>query len=592
MTATYDFSGVATQYNVICADGRTIKSGAFAHQDKQRMPLVWRHQHDDISNVLGHGVLVSQESGMRIMAIFNDTDTGKHARTLVQNGDIRYLSVYANDLVQHGGLVSRGNIREVSLVIAGQNPGAIIDDVIVHSSDPLVDDIFVEDTAVIQSGVEIELLIHAADEETIADVLDTFDTAQKDLLGAMITVSAGGSVDTVSEDSDADGPTVSDVYDSLTEKQKIVLHDLVGQNSQETLIQGDDMLNNEEETVTHNIFEDSDEDKSLIIAHAATNKALALAIGSRSMSLSDSVMAHDITNIELLFPEAQLVEKGGPRVYDDDQTWVPMVLDKTYKTPFARIKSRYADLTADIARARGYITEAEKFDSVYVIATRVTTPQTIYTKQSLERDDVIDITDFSIVQWMKAQLRGKLKEEISQAILIGDGRDIADVDKILETNVRPIVNDDNFYAHGVIVPLVDAELAQIDTITRSRMYYGGAGAPTFFCSPTVLADYILVRDTLGHRIYDTEKALAAAIRVSNIVEVPAFENFVLDDLSTLLGIVVNLRDYTVGADKGGRTTFFEDFDIDFNKMKYLLETRMSGALTVPKSALVFSQAAT
>jgi len=595
LSQTYDFIGVATKYDVKCTDGRTIKHGAFAHQDKAVVPMVWRHQHQSIENVLGNGVLINGKSGVKFAATFNNTSAGQHAKELIKHGDIRSLSIYANRVVEHEKLVQSGNIREVSLVFAGANPGATIQNVFVHSDDPFEEDTYREHEVIIHFDEDIvipeevsEPITHATEDPTLGDVLNSFNEDQMTALLGALQLASGGSIENPTPAKDGE-VTFEQAYGSLNEEQRGAFDYIVGLALplEETVKQEDD---SQGETMTtndiHNIFEEGDDPAA--VSHAELNDVLFGAITSK-VSLSDAVVSHGITNIQDMFPDNKLVESGGPAVYDDDQVWVGEVLKRVRRTPFARIKSSYADLTPDEARAKGYVTGAEKFESVYQVATRVTNPQTVYTKQSLDRDDVIDIVDFNVVTWMKAQMRNKLREELAQAILISDGRVVTDPDKIIETNIRPIMSDEDFYAHKIEFDGNDTTLDIIDGVTAGRIYYKGSGAPAMFIAPSELTKMILIRDADGRRIYDTEKSLAAAMRVSSIVEVPAMEGQKDENGNLLIAIVVNLRDYVLGADRGGQTTMFDDFDIDFNKLKYLLETRVSGALVKAKSALVFTQ---
>ena len=609
-----DFSGLATAYETKCADGRTIATGAFKHQDGAEVPLVWRHQHDSMDNVLGHGVLAETPKGSRLTAKFNSTKNGLLAKQLVMERNLKSLSVYANQVVQDTTLrVTHGMIREVSLVLSGKNPGAVIDNVFVHSTDPFEDDTILDDEIIIHSGEDIEILVEDEVEEeeeeteevvehqdgkTVRDVLGTFDDKQKLLLSVMLQRAFGHNTESKLTDGDSEvsSSDLQSAYASLDEEQKTVLHAIVGEAIEDKINHGDDM---KQKAKTHNVFEEGDsDDRAVVMSHDDMNVALADAIRRKASSLQDIFIEHagtyGIDNIDLLFPDAVDVDGGAPRFYSRDLDWVEKVLARTRNTPFARIKSRYADITADEARAKGYVTGAEKFEEVFPILSRTTTPQTIYKKQKLDRDDVIDITDFDVISWMKAEMRVMLREEIARAVLVGDGRTGVDPDKIIATNVRPIWQDDVIYSHLYQFTSGDDSLDIIDGILAQRENYKGAGTPTLYCPPAILTAMLLVRDTTGRRIYETEASLAAAMRVKEIVEVPVMTGLERDAgggvMYDLLGIVVNLSDYTIGADKGGQTSFFDDFDIDFNQLKFLLETRMSGALTAPKSALVFEQA--
>ena len=597
----YDFSGMATVYDVKCNDGRTIGKGAFAHQDGQSVPLVWRHQHDDIDNVLGHVILKAVDNGVRAFAHFNETDSGVKAKQIVKARNIRYLSIWANKVKQTAeAIVKHGMIREVSLVFAGANPGAHIDDVVVsHSDDPFDSDIVLDGVVIIHSGEEIELYteptddtIEHADDETIGDILSTLNEKQKAVVSVIIASALGEELST-GEPKEEGGETVSDVWNTFTEKQKNAVYALAGSLPSEAEISQSDDLG---DPIMSNIFEEQSQEA--VLTHDAMNEMVATARTSKANSLRDVIIAHadtyGIKDIELLFPDAQMVGGNAPAIpARKDMAWVEKVLSATSHSPFSRVKSAYADITADEARARGYVTGAEKFNEVFPVFTRITTPQTIYKKSKLDRDDIIDVTSFDVVVWLKMEMRLKLREEVARAILIGDGREAISPDKIKEENVRPIYSDHAVYAHRAPYLASDATyLEMVDAIMAAQMDYKGSGEPVLYTTRAIVTNMLLVRDTTNRRIHPTMDTLKAALNVSEIVTVTPMDNVTrLDGLDTikLIGILVDLRDYTIGADRGGETTFFEDFDIDFNQHKYLLETRISGALTIPKSAVIIEQ---
>lgn len=625
----YDFSGLATAYEIECDDQRYIESGAFDHQDGQIVPLVWRHGHDDIRNILGHSQLIVNDvpPGIRAKCVFNDTTEGRKAKILVENGDIDSLSIYANELTEQRDhsktRVKHGTIREVSLVLTGMNPGARIDEVLRHSDDPLDPEMIEIAGIIIHSGssypldIGKELRVSKEKEEektivheeskTLRNVLDSLTEDQMALFGAIIhSAVTGEKPPTGDEESNSDGPTLEDIYNDLSKEQKTVLHYMVGELGQDVVIsQGD----TEAMPNKHNIFEKNDNgDTTPRLSHEQMVDFLKGARESRVMSLRDYALAHSITDIDYMFPDAKMVDGPGPMYYTRPIDWVEGVIGGTRTRPFSRIKSMYADLTPDAARAKGYVTGAQKVEEVIAVLKRVTTPQTVYKLQKLDRDDIIDITDFDVVVWLKEEMRLMLREEIARAVLIGDGRASNDADKIVETNVRPIYNDDPVYTIDAIFNDPGNEQALsafsptevldlIDFIADARKAYRGAGSPTFYTQPEVLTKLLLVRDTTGRRIFDSEAQLASALRVSSIVEIPPMSGLTRTghvnppglptgtyNIDTL-GVIVNLKDYVIGADRGGQTSFFDDFDIDYNQYKYLYETRLSGALVVPQSAI-------
>jgi HK97 family phage prohead protease len=622
---TYDFSGMATAYDILCDDGRVIKRGAFDHQDGVRVPLVWRHGHSEIDNVLGHAILkaTTNPPGMRAFLKINDTPNGARAKILVENKDLTYLSIWANKLkeTQVGSTreVLHGQIREVSLVLSGANRGAFIDEVVTHSADGYSE--VVEDAGIIGSGFEIELteaespvppptldastegedtIKHEAD-KTVGDILATFNERQVLLLSALMAQEAGAFEKDFtipdgelpkSKSSDIDLSDMDKVYDSLNEEQRVVLAYLVegfknevGSLSQES--EEDGIL------MTQSIFANNNQDRDgAQLNHTAIRNVLAEAANEKSTSLKGVFLAHGITDIEYLFPEHKLLEGGAPHVVKPEDEWVETIMSGIHKSPFARTKTRYADLTEDEARARGYIKGNEKVEEVFPILTRTTEPQTVYKKQKLDRDDIVDITDFDVVTWLKGEMRMMLRNEIARAVLVGDGRSAMSQDKIDPTKIRPIWLDHEVYAPKVILNANLTVDQVIDEVVRAQLEYQGTGRPTFFASPQTIIDMLLLQDTLGRRIYPSRELLAAALNVGRIVEIPLFNGLtrvVGPDEVELLGMLVNLSDYNLGMDKMGQTAFFDDFDIDFNQYKYLYESRQSGALVRPKSAVIIER---
>lgn len=556
----YDFSGWATRNNIRCSDGRTIMKDAFAHNDGKVVPLVWNHQHNDPLNVVGHAILENRKDGVYAYCVLNDSVPGKQAKTLVQHGDVTSLSIYANQLQQQGGNVLHGEIRELSLVLAGANPGAYID-TIAHS-DEYDEETGDEIVPVLFQGQSIEL--QHADEAT-----DKKEEPKEE--------------PKVPENKEK---TVQDVFDEFTEEQKNVVYALIGAALEDAKGGNDD--EGDEEDMKHNVFDTDEMNDENVLSHSEMMEIIN--DGKRFGSLSESALQHGITNIEYLFPEAKAVTNT-PDWIQRDQTWVKKVMAGVHHTPFSRIKSMHADITGDEARALGYIKGKLKKEEVFALLKRSTTPQTIYKKQKLDRDDVIDITDFDVVAWLKGEMRLMLDEEIARAILFGDGRTAGTDDKINESNIRPIVKDTqaNLYAFNADVAAgADADATAknfIRAAIKARKDYRGTGSPTLFVGADMLSDMLLLEDGFGHSLYKTENELATKLRVKEIVEVP--DEIIPDDF---YGVIVNLNDYYVGADKGGAVNMFDDFDIDYNQQKYLIETRCSGALVKPKSAIVLKKA--
>ena len=564
MVKDYDFSGWATKNNLLCSDGRTILKDAFKSDDGVTVPLVWNHQHNEPDNVLGHALLENRDDGVYAYCKLNDTEKGRTTKELIKHGDISALSIYANQLKQQGGKVIHGSIREVSVVLAGANPGAFIDSVICHNDES-------DEEAVIYSGESISL----------AHAEQTTETKKEE---------------TMKEETKKDEKTVKEIFDTLTEEQKNVVYAIIG-----SIIEEKENSNKKEEpkkeddieggkVMKHNVFDNDVENKEDVLQHADIQTIFADA--KRYGSLKDSVLQHGITNINYLFPEDTNVNQT-PEFVKRDTGWVEKVMGAVHHSPFSRIKSQFADITADDARAKGYVKGNLKKDEVFTLLKRSTTPTTVYKKQKLDRDDVIDITDFDVVSWIKGEMRMMLDEELARAFLIGDGRLSSSDDKINEQNIRPIYNDADLYTVKVEVDAgADATAeaktkAFIKAVIKNRKEYKGTGSPTLYTTEDVVSDCLLLEDANGRFIYDTIDKLKNTLRVADIVTVPVMEGAKGAKGGDLIAILVNLADYNVGADKGGAVNMFDDFDIDYNAQKYLIETRCSGALTKPYSAIAF-----
>lgn len=570
----YDFSGWATRNNIRCSDGRTILKDAFKHNDGQTVPLVWNHDHNDPLNVLGHALLENRDEGVYAYCTFNDTDAGRNAKALVEHGDVTALSIYANQLKQQGPNVLHGAIREVSLVLAGANPGAFIDSIIRHGEES-------DEEAIIYTG---ENLVLEHSQHTIVN------NKNLDAIKDNFTPPSGDKKDEKSE------KTVQDVFDTLNEEQKTVVYALIGQ----ALDDSNQNENNEKEgndNMKHNVFDQDQKEKENVLTHADMENIIS--DGKRYGSLKDSFLAHaqeyGIENIDFLFPEAKNVNNQ-PDFIKRDDSYVQKVLRGVHHTPFSRIKSTHANITAEEARAKGYIKGNLKKEEVFTLLKRSTTPTTIYKKQKMDRDDIVDITDFDVVAYIKAEMRMMLDEEIARAILVGDGRSTASDDKINEQNVRPIAKDDDLYTIKKSVEVAkDATedaiaKAFIRTVIKSRKEYKGSGSPTLFTTEDMLTNCLLLEDNNGRIIYDSVDKLATTLRVKEIVPVEIMEGVTRTagaKTLPLMALLVNLNDYYVGADKGGAINMFDDFDIDYNQEKYLIETRISGALVKPYSAVAY-----
>ena len=573
----YDFSGWCTRTNLKCSDGRTILKDAFKGNDGQTVPLVWNHQHNDPFNVLGHALLKNCDDGVYSYCKFNDTESGQAAKQLVEHGDVTALSIYANQLKQQGGNVLHGAIREVSLVLAGANPGAYIDSIISHGEES-------DEEAIIYTGEDITLS-HAEDENSEEDKSLSHADENKGETNNM-------EEETKKPQNQEDEETVEDVWNTLSEKQKTVVYAIIGQALEGD--DGEDENNQEgEDQMKQNVFDKDDQNNSL--SHDAMDTIIGDA--KRYGSMKESFLAHaeeyGIENIDYLFPEAK-AESPVPGFIKRDTGWVSKVMAGVTHSPFSRIKSLFADITEDDARAKGYIKGNLKKEEVFSLLKRSTTPTTIYKKQKMDRDDIVDITDFDVVAFLKSEMRLMLDEEIARAILVGDGRLSSSDDKINEQNIRPIWKDDDLYTIKQTVNVAngasDSDKAKefIKSVIKSRKNYKGSGEPTLYTTEDVLTDCLLLEDTTGRVIYDSVEKLRNTLRVKEIVTVPVMEGLSRmsgSDNLDLMGIIVNLKDYKVGADKGGAINMFDDFDIDYNQQKYLIETRCSGALVKPYSAI-------
>ena len=608
MNKDYDFGGWATKNNIKCSDGRTILKDAFKQNDGQKVPLVWNHQHNDPSEVLGHALLENREEGVYAYCKFNNTESGQTAKSLVANGDVDKLSIYANRLKTHMNNVMHGCIREVSLVLAGANPGAFIDTVISHGEDAEA-----EEEGIIYTDEHIETIEHSDDESYKKGETDMEDENKK--------------VDEEKKDENNE-KTIQEVFETLNEEQKNAVYAIVGQALEHSDDSEDDSEddskdeseddsenkdndsednsenNNDEgeEDMKHNVF-DNDKNNDEVLQHSEI-LASAIQDAKKYGSLKESVIEHaainNITDIGKLFPDATALNKE-PIMIEKDQTWVGKIINTIKHTPFSRVKVTMGKMTEPQARAKGYIKGNKKTNIQMAALNRIVTPTTVYIKNEIDRDDVIDITDFDVVAWQKREMRKELDKELALAALLGDGRDISDNDKINEQNIIPIIKDvDTFTIKYTITEGVDYKQANnsasnndsftkgiIRAAIRSRKEYKGSGSPTFFTTEDYLTDMLLIEDQNGRRIYESLAQLALALRVKEIVTIPEMEQEAYKDI---VGVIVNMADYTMGADKGGSVNMFDDFDIDYNQMKYLMETRCSGALTVPYSAIVLKKA--
>jgi len=591
-----DFSGYATKAGLKCSDGRTIMPDAFKHNDGMTVPLVWQHGHSDPANVLGHALLENRPDGVYAYGFFNETESAKSAKVLVQHKDITMMSIYANQLVEQAKSVLHGAIKEVSLVLAGANPGALIDNINLAHSDGEVT--MLEDEAIIYTGLTLEHESKsdeapASNEKTVQEVYDSFTDEQKEVVHFMIGA-AIEAADTNVEHSD-DSTEVVEVSDEQSDDAESDDTDTDKSDdnaSDDDNPEGD--LNHQEGTeMTHNVFEQNaavpQAKATLTHDQLSTIVADAKKMGSFKESFLQHVVTYGIENIDYLFPDAKTLSSS-PELISRRMEWVNDVLSGAKKSPFSRIKTVSADITLDDARAKGYVKASLKKEEFFALQKRVTTPTTIYKKQKLDRDDIIDITDLDVVAWLKAEMRIMLDEEIARAVLVGDGRQIDHDDKISETNIRPIAYEEDFYAHKVVMAANTTGDAIVETILRARPNYRGKGNPTCFLTEGLLTDMLLTKDKMGRRLYNSLDELATTLRCAKVVTVPVMESLTTAG-GDLIAILVNLDDYTMGADKGGSISMFDDFDIDYNQYKYLMETRMSGALTGFKTALVISRAA-
>lgn len=570
----YDFSGYATKANTKCYDGLTIAPNAFADDNGRKVPVVWNHNHSGPEYVLGHALLQNRKDGVYAYVKMNDTPGGKTALEAVRSGDIDAMSIFANGLKKAGQTVMHGVIRELSLVLAGCNPGALIDEIVEHGADWSADEgeeafIYTDGGISLKHGLDPD--DNPLDEED--EIMHSEDEDKEK-----------------SKENPEDKETVKEVFDSLTEKQKNVVYAIVGMVTDGKKGADNEETDNdkEDETVKYNVF-DNDKEQG-VLKHSMDEINAAMADGKRCGSMKDAFIQHGIEDVEWLFPEDHLLDTP-PRIIDSDQSWVSKVMSGVHHIPFSRVKSMAADLTEEDARAKGYIKGNFKKEQVFSLLKRSTTPTTVYKKQKMDRDDVADITGFDVIAWLKKEMRVKLNEELARAYLIGDGRLSSSDDKINEGNIRPIYNDDDLFTIKVQVETAagDDTATKLDkmmtAVLKARKNYKGAGNPTFYTTEDTLTDLLLLKDKIGHRLYKNEAEVAQALRVKEIVTVPQMEGMTGKLGGEFVGIIVNLADYTVGADKGGSVNMFDDFDIDYNQQKYLIETRCSGAMTTPFGAM-------
>lgn len=575
MNFDYDFSGYATKANTKCYDGLTIAPNAFADDNGRKVPVVWNHNHSGPEYVLGHALLQNRRDGVYAYVKMNDTPSGQTALEAVRSGDIDAMSIFANGLKKAGQTVMHGVIRELSLVLAGCNPGALIDEIVAHGAD--------------NDGEGGEAFIYTDGGLSLKHGLDPDDNPLDEEDDEM---------------ANAGGKTLEEVVDTMNDEQKEALYALVGmakdgldededpeeddEDYDEDDYDDDEDYEDEEDNMKHNVF-DNDPEQG-VLRHSMDEINAAIADGKSCGSMKDAFIAHGIEDVEWLFPEDHLLDNP-PRIIDRDQSWVSKVMSGVHHIPFSRVKSMAADLTEEDARAKGYIKGNFKKEQVFSLLKRSTTPTTVYKKQKMDRDDVADITGFDVIAWLKQEMRVKLNEELARAYLIGDGRLSSSDDKINEGNIRPIYNDDDLFTIKVQVETAagDDTATKLDkmmtAVLKARKNYKGAGNPTFYTTEDTLTDLLLLKDKIGHRLYKNEAELAQALRVKEIVTVPQMEGMTGKMGGEFVGIIVNLADYTVGADKGGAVNMFDDFDIDYNQQKYLIETRCSGAMTTPFGAM-------
>ena len=578
MNFDYDFSGYATKANTKCYDGLTIAPNAFADDNGRKVPVVWNHNHSGPEYVLGHALLQNRRDGVYAYVKMNDTPSGQTALEAVRSGDIDAMSIFANGLKKAGQTVMHGVIRELSLVLAGCNPGALIDEIVAHGAD--------------NDGEGGEAFIYTDGGLSLKHGLDPDDNPLDEEDDEMAKEG---------------GKTLEEVVDTMNDEQKEALYALVGmakdgldeeedpEEDEEDDYNDEDYDEDEEDDMKHNVF-DADTDKG-VLKHSMDEINAAMADGKRCGSMKDAFIAHGIDDVEWLFPEDHLLDNP-PRIIDRDQSWVSKVMSAVHHIPFSRVKSMAADLTEEDARAKGYIKGNFKKEQVFGLLKRSTSPTTVYKKQKMDKDDIADITNFDVIAWLKQEMRVKLNEELARAYLIGDGRLASSDDKINEGNIRPIYNDDDLFTIKVQVETTagDDTATKLDkmmtAVLKARKNYKGSGNPTFYTTEDILTDLRLMKDKIGHRLYKNDAEVAEALRVKEIVTVPQMENMKGVNGGEFVGIIVNLADYTVGADKGGAVNMFDDFDIDYNQQKYLIETRCSGALTVPYSAIAIEKVTT
>ena len=570
----FDFSGWATRNDLECGDGRIIRKDAFKVNDGCEVPLIWNHDHNNQDAVLGHALLENRDNGVYAYGVFNDTEQGQMAKKLVQHGDVRSLSIYANKLKQIGSDVIHGDIKELSLVLAGANPGAYVDFVMAHGDD--------EEDGLYASYDENIMLYHSEEKSN--------NKKGEKMEGDKKNVETEGTKESEK--------TVKDVVDSMTEEQRNVMYALIGQALEENGIDGESKGKEGGEKMKHNIF-DNDNQNEVLMHDAIIQDAIADAkrYGSMRESFLEHAAANNITNLDYIFPEATELNTP-PKFIKEDESWVAKIMGAVKHTPFSRVKTTFATLDENEARARGYIKGNMKKEMAMALLKRSTVPTTVYIKMKIDRDDVVDITDFDVIAWQRNEMRGQLDKELARAMLLGDGRDMSSDDKINEQNIRPVLTDDDMYTikytvkKGQDYKNTNNSASDNDSLykgiiraaVKSRKEYKGSGKPTFFTTEDLLTELLLIEDQNGRLIYDSIDKLATAMRVKEIVTIPDMESY-----KDIYGIIVNMNDYTAGADKGGSVNVFDDFDIDYNQMKYLMETRMSGALTVPYSAIVLKK---
>ena len=585
----FDFGGYATRNDLLCGDGRIIKKDAFKHNDGKVVSLVWNHEHDNPDMVLGHALLENREDGVYAYCKFNNNPKAISSKEAVKHGDVRALSIWANQLKSSGPNVVHGDIKELSLVLAGSNPGAYIDFVMAHSADG--EDSMNELYACYDENSIV--LYHSDDKEESEEmeseeILEHSDDKQETKEDKNSEEKQETKEDKNSEESKEE--TVEDVFNTLTEKQKNVVYAIIGQ-----ALESDDNDSEDNEggndNMKHNVFDQENETQENVISHSDMMNIIGDA--KRYGSMRDSALAHGIDQIDYLFPEAKNLNTP-PEFIQRDMGWVKKVMGAVHHTPFSRIKSMFADITEDDARAKGYIKGKLKKEEVFGLLKRTTTPTTIYKKQKMDRDDVIDITDFDVIAWLKSEMRMMLDEEIARAVLVGDGRPASSDDKINEQNIRPVWTDEDLFTIKATIQIAsnatDDQKAKafIRAVIKNRKFYKGSGEPTLYTTEDVITDCLLLEDNNGRVIYDSLEKLKNVLRVREIVTVPVMEGLTRSTDNgevALLGLIVNLRDYNVGADKGGAVNMFDDFDIDYNQQKYLIETRCSGALIKPFSAI-------